>query len=574
MKRCPKTALTTTFFLTLSASSFGAKDPEGESLRISKNLRAYSDSQWTQIAGTKSSERYEIVKGDTLWDVSSRLFGDAKVWPKVWEINNDSILNPHMIEPRMTLVFNAGTGTSLPNLSLKSSGTTTVTNHYTVSKDDRPGPLWDERTPRPSNEWRRLGRQSWENVQTNLPPEIDKDGFDTRNRIYLRKPATGIELPHVVSCGPIRSLAQVEGSRSVANGAFVGSEVTIRATEGPLEVEGTYSLVDPAGMQVEADGRKALSYALVGRIKIIGVQSGLYIGQVLKASGSVERGAILIPEVKRIERLEPVAASQKVIGKLIADRRTGSFMTGQNKWVFINRGSKDGVEPGMLFRIFQNQDPKTLMRLTEGDVFVQGDVQVLQNCEDFSVGLFVWSRGEVPEKYDGMLLTDVTDERIRYYFNNEAAPPDETQVPQMPAAAIDLPKAEAPIGPSEEGTAPLTLPPPPPSEGLDSIQDQAAKTSEEEDWLDKLDDNQGLRSEEEQELRQLEKYDETQSAGADLPPPPDDELPPDPEGIPPDPDAAVDSAAMTPPPEELPPAPPEEAEALPPPPEEEGLEPL
>jgi hypothetical protein len=511
-----------------------AADPEKESVRISNQLRAYSDEQWMQIAGERNAEKYEIARGDTLWDVSGRLFGDAKVWPKVWEINNTEILNPHMITPRMNLVFNSGSGVSLPTVALKPSGTSTVTNHYQVAKGDRPGPVWDERTPRPPGDWQRLPRQSWENVQTDLPPDVDKDGFDTKNRIYLRKPATGIELPQIVACEPIKPLARTEGSRNLANYAFVGSEVTIRSEGAPLEINAIYSMLDPEPMKVDLDGRSALSYAVNGKIRVLGVQSGIYVGEVMQAKNPIVRGSILVPEIKRIDRMNPVAASKTTIGKLISDRRTGAFMSGQNKWVYINRGSTDGVQPGMIFRIFQNQDPKTLKKLTNGDVFVQGDVQIYQQCGEFALGMFVWSRAEVPEQYEGTLLTDVSDEKIRYYFNGEAAEPIETQVPQMPAAAIDQPALEESIGPSEEP------PPAPKTDGLAPIQDQASASGEGDDWLDGLDNGQGLKSEEERELQQLESYDEAkaQSSGSDLPPPPDGAI-----------DSAAAASDLPPPPE-------------------------
>jgi hypothetical protein len=526
-----------------------AADPEQESVRISSRLRAYSDEQWMQIAGARTSERYEIARGDTLWDVSGRLFGDAKVWPKIWEINNTSILNPHMIEPKMNLVFSSGSGVSLPNVALKPSGTSTVTNHYTYAKSDRPGPVWDERTPRPPNEWQRLPRQTWENVQADLPPDVDKDGFDTKNRIYLRKPATGVELPQIIACTPVTPLGRVEGSRNLANYSFVGSEITIKPTSGPLEVNGVYTMLDPEPMKVELEGRAALSYAVNGKVRVLGVQSGTYIGEVIAAKNPIMRGTILVPEVKRVDRMAPVAASKQTIGKLLADRRTGAFMSGQNKWVFINRGSKDGVEPGMIFRIFQNQDPKTLKPLTNGDVFVQGDVQIYQRCDGFSLGVFVWSRAEVPERYEGTLLTDVSDEKIRYYFNGEAAEPVETQVPQMPAAAIDQPALETPIGPGD------VPPPAQKTEGLAPIQDQAAAGGEDDDWLDGLDNGEGLKSEEEQELQQLEQFDEAkaQSPGAELPPSPEEvdtagaDLPPPPESEM-EAEAPMSEPALTPPP--------------------------
>src|SRR4051794_6658949 len=99
MKRAPNLIVFFTVFfasLLVSTRAFPAipKSPEEETLALSKKLKPIPDEEWKAITGDRAQQNYAIVRGDTLYTVSKRLFGDGKYWPKIWALNNQSITNP------------------------------------------------------------------------------------------------------------------------------------------------------------------------------------------------------------------------------------------------------------------------------------------------------------------------------------------------------------------------------------------------------------------------------------------------------------------------------------------------
>lgn len=50
------------------------------------------------ILAPNHPERYVVVRGDTLWDISGRFLRDPWRWPEVWQ-GNPQVANPHLIFP-------------------------------------------------------------------------------------------------------------------------------------------------------------------------------------------------------------------------------------------------------------------------------------------------------------------------------------------------------------------------------------------------------------------------------------------------------------------------------------------
>jgi len=41
---------------------------------------------------------HKVQRGDTLWSICEKYYGDATLWPKLWEMN-PFVTNPHLLKP-------------------------------------------------------------------------------------------------------------------------------------------------------------------------------------------------------------------------------------------------------------------------------------------------------------------------------------------------------------------------------------------------------------------------------------------------------------------------------------------
>jgi len=80
-------------------------------------------------------QRYTVVIGDTLWDISSHFLKSPWRWPEVWQ-NNPQVANPHLIYPGDILTLHYIDG--VPYIMVERPGATEIAPPPLVEEDSYP----------------------------------------------------------------------------------------------------------------------------------------------------------------------------------------------------------------------------------------------------------------------------------------------------------------------------------------------------------------------------------------------------------------------------------------------------
>src|SRR5262245_44463849 len=93
---------------TLLAAAMSAMLAAGEVRAASHPPKVhYTGDHWTAWnppAPPAGTQVYTIVKGDTLWDLAKKNYGNPYLWPQIWE-KNQYIQDAHWIYPGDPLVL-------------------------------------------------------------------------------------------------------------------------------------------------------------------------------------------------------------------------------------------------------------------------------------------------------------------------------------------------------------------------------------------------------------------------------------------------------------------------------------
>ena len=273
-------------------------------------------------------EKYTVVKGDTLWDISARFLKEPWRWQEIWQVN-PQIKNPHLIYPGdlVALTFQDGQ----PVLSLERAGEITSGRNVKLSPTVRSYEKTEAIPPIPVDAIQQFLK--W-------PLIFEEDEMD--------------DWPYIVS--------SYEGHLI----ASVNNTIYIRGLSDDVETN-QYSIYrkGPAYVNLKKDKDE--------EDEVLGYEA-IYVGQaIMQKKGdpasavitSVDRevltGDRLIPNSDQKVNIEFTPSSNKtqLEGNILSvltgiSELGGVAQIGQYQVVVLNIGESSGVEPGNVFGIYQS----------------------------------------------------------------------------------------------------------------------------------------------------------------------------------------------------------------------------
>lgn len=260
-------------------------------------------------------ERYVVKRGDTLWDIAAMFLRDPWYWPEIWYAN-PQISNPHLIYPGdvLSLIYVNGR----PQLQLERGGAVSGTEK--------------------------------------LSPRIREEDLDEAiPTISLEAIGAFLDRGAVLQKDEINKAPYVLAVREGHMIGAAGNDVYVRGTVAG--VGHGYNVVHVGSELVDPDDGEVLGYegiyAGAGTIRQMSDPSTLLLAD---SDREVLEGDRLIEQHQAYPAyFTPRAPAKDVNGSIIAVI-DGVSQIGQYQVIVINRGSRHGLEPGSVLRVWQSGD--------------------------------------------------------------------------------------------------------------------------------------------------------------------------------------------------------------------------
>jgi len=257
-------------------------------------------------------DRYVVVKGDTLWDISARFLETPWRWPEVWSFN-PQIKNPHLIYPGdvVSLVY-----------------------------DEFGKPMLKVERGQPT---------------LKMAPQVRAERVDAPiQTIPLNAIQQFLGQPRVITDREIKNSAYIIATEDARLIAGEGDTIYVRGIIESDDVK--YSILRIGKTYKDPDTKKKLGYEAIhvadAFVKEFGDPATLVLSDSLRETMVGDRVVPLRPD-SIDQTFIPHAPEIPVDGKIISIV-DGVARVGRYQTIVINRGEREGIETGHVLAVYQS----------------------------------------------------------------------------------------------------------------------------------------------------------------------------------------------------------------------------
>ena len=241
---------------------------------------------------------YTVQKGDTLWDLSRKFSDSAWLWPEMWQ-ENSQIANPHRIYPGERIRLLRRTGSQ--KISEKKTGVAPPTLedliHYDYTALDRVG---------------FIRKQAVAPHGVIFKVQETKEMINSEDIVYIRPEGNSKLVP--------------------------GKRYTLYRTLKPIRDRFTNQYI-------------GIQHLLTGVVEINQVQPQYAIGTVIESYRPINLEDKLMPYYRRSPEVILKDSPKGLEGKIIVSEEHRNLI-GDQTIAFIDKGKKDGVQPGQFYNVY------------------------------------------------------------------------------------------------------------------------------------------------------------------------------------------------------------------------------
>jgi len=344
---------------------------------------------WNPPAPGATDQVHVVAKGDTLWQLAAKYYGDPYLWPQIWE-KNQYIKDAHWIYPGDPLVLGLNVA---PVQDLSQGGTGGQTG----------APTDEAAIPAPPAGVVDAARATGTPVPLGAETDIYCQGYIGELDETFPYAVIGSEYDALSLDGYVRGATgwKVGSFRSSTNttkiGLTMGDIIYVDGGRERCLLPGKmFSAVVPERPVVHPVLGQVVGryYRFVGRVRVLSVQDSTAIAEIVQSCDPLSTGALLFPfepepvPLGRSTPLRPVnfpAAAEKLAhAPSIIYSRDDILALGADAVVHIDLGEQD-TTPGDIFTIYRENRPGM-------PPIVMGELAVLSVHKRFSVAKIIESR--------------------------------------------------------------------------------------------------------------------------------------------------------------------------------------